>query len=69
MGGNPTNKIDPSGEFGLIGAAVGATLDIGKQALIEGKSFGDINLGEVVVSAAVGAFAPGLLAVGGLAGE
>lgn len=65
--GNPMSKVDPTGEFGLVGALVGAGLSVGTQMLIEGKSLRCVNIGAVLTSAAVGAFTPGWLAVGGLA--
>ncbi|CCF97312.1 conserved hypothetical protein (fragment) [Ralstonia solanacearum K60] len=67
MNGNPVSETDPTGQFGLVGALVGAGLDIGMQMIIQGKSLECVNIGSVLTSAAVGAFTPGLLTVGGLA--
>ncbi|MHC6050636.1 RHS repeat-associated core domain-containing protein [Ralstonia solanacearum] len=67
VNGNPVNETDPTGKFGLVGALVGAGLDIGMQMIIQGKSLKCVNIGSVLTSAAVGAFTPGLLTVGGLA--
>lgn len=65
--GNPLSKVDPTGEIGLIGAAVGAGLDIGEQMFIGGKSWKCVHIGSVLTSAAVGAFTPGWPALAGLA--
>ncbi|BBL59831.1 RHS repeat-associated core domain-containing protein [Methylomonas koyamae] len=52
---NPTNVTDPTGEFGVIGALVGAGLDLAFQTMIEGKSFECVNWMQVGVSGALGA--------------
>ncbi|MFX3551534.1 RHS repeat-associated core domain-containing protein [Ralstonia mannitolilytica] len=67
VNGNPISYTDPEGKFGLVGALVGAGLDIGMQMIIGGKSLKCVNISSVLTSAAVGAFTPGLLTVGGLA--
>ncbi|MET3109547.1 hypothetical protein AAKU58_004404 [Oxalobacteraceae bacterium GrIS 1.18] len=64
VGGNPISNTDPSGEFGLVGALIGAAFEIGKETLYDGKSLGCVNLGAVAVSAAAGAFGPGFFALG-----
>ncbi|AXV81102.1 hypothetical protein CJO77_05790 [Ralstonia solanacearum] len=51
----------------MVDALVGAGLDIGMQMIIQGKSLECVDIGSVLTSAAVGAFTPGLLKVGGLA--
>ncbi|MFM2058832.1 MAG: hypothetical protein RLY71_3217, partial [Pseudomonadota bacterium] len=72
--GNPVSYIDPTGEAGLLGAGVGAGLEFGIQALKNYRNgcdvfdVGNYNWYDVGVSAAVGAIAPGWLAVGKTAG-
>ncbi len=48
---DPVNMIDPFGEFGLAGAAVGFVIDVGFQ-LAEGRCF---SLQRALISAALGA--------------
>lgn len=58
------NRVDPDGRFGLIGAAVGAIVEVGIQVSInvaKGYTWYDIDVKDVVISAAVGAVAPGWL--------
>jgi RHS repeat-associated protein len=61
VAGNPVTRIDPEGLFGVPTALIGASIDIGKQMLIEGKSARCVNIGSVMSSAAFGLFSPGLL--------
>jgi RHS repeat-associated protein len=69
VGGNPISYVDPTGEF-LVGAGVGAGLELGIQAISNYRNgcdlldAGNYNWGQVGVAAAVGAIAPGWLAVG-----
>lgn len=60
---SPLSHIDPTGEFGLPGALIGAAFDIGWQMAVEGKSLRCVNIGSVLTSATVGALTPGLLAL------
>ncbi|MGE0331374.1 MAG: RHS repeat-associated core domain-containing protein [Ramlibacter sp.] len=60
---DPINLIDPTGEFGLLGAAGGALFDIGVQMLVKNKSWRCIDLGDVATAAAVGALTPGFLSI------
>ena len=67
VGGDPLRKTDPTGEIGIIGAVIGAGIDIGYQMIIEDKDWKCVNIGSVLTAAAVGAFTPGWPALGGLA--
>jgi len=60
VGGNPVGWVDPRGEFGLLGAAFGAGVEFGIQYLKYGDRWECYDWGDIIVSAAVGAFAPGL---------
>lgn len=68
--GRPVELGDPSGEIGVVGAIVGAGFEIGIQMLTnyyKGCDIWDVDnydWWDVGVSAAVGAVAPGWLAVG-----
>lgn len=68
--GNPVNAIDPTGEFGIVGAVIGAGVEIGIQAIKNYASgcdvfdFHNYDWWDVGVSAAVGAIAPGWGSVG-----
>jgi RHS repeat-associated protein len=52
---NPLKYIDPTGEFGVLGAGFGAAEDILWQRYVEGKSWNCIDWGSVATSAAMGA--------------
>ncbi len=68
--GNPIDTTDPTGEVGFIGGIAGAGVELGMQALKNYKKgcavfdIGNYDWGDVVVSGAVGAFAPGMGTVG-----
>jgi RHS repeat-associated protein len=63
---NPLKYVDQDGEAAwLVGAAVGAIMDVGVQTLIEGKSIRDIDVGTVLISAGAGAVGGGLAAKAG----
>ncbi|MBY4598831.1 hypothetical protein K3217_25285 [bacterium BD-1] len=70
VGGDPMNYIDPDGEVGLPGAAIGAVVELGVQALNRYRAgcdlldIGNYNWYDVGISAAAGAVAPGWLLVG-----
>ncbi len=70
VNGRPADLTDPSGEIGIVGALVGAGFEIGIQMLTnyyKGCDIWDVDnydWWDVGVSAAVGAVAPGWLAVG-----
>ena len=61
VNGNPVSFIDPTGEFGIVGVAAGAAVDIGIQMLIKHRSISQIDWWSVGISAAAGAVSPGLL--------
>ncbi|MFZ6727269.1 RHS repeat-associated core domain-containing protein [Undibacterium sp. MH2W] len=61
--GNPTSLIDPSGELGLIGFGIGAGLEVAQEMLWQHKSWRCVNIGNVVISGAIGATSPGLFTV------
>lgn len=54
------NCIDPSGRFGLAGAAIGGGLDLGFQLLANGGDFSRVDWTSVAVSAAFGAVTGGI---------
>ena len=61
---NPLKYVDPDGRLfffpALIGAGVGAGLDVAIQLTIEGRSLNEIDLGSVAISAAAGAVGGGI---------
>ena len=66
-GNNPLNRIDPDGNNPmLIGALVGAGIDLGIQLWNNGGSFKKVNWGSVATSALAGAVGGG---IGAWAGE
>jgi RHS repeat-associated protein len=62
--GSPIGMRDPEGKFGIVGALIGAGIDIGMQMLIQHRSIRCVNFSSVLTSAAVGFFTPGWLRVG-----
>jgi RHS repeat-associated protein len=52
---SPINVYDPEGEFGVVGAGIGAASDLAWQLFIEGKSFECVDWKSVVISGALGA--------------
>ena len=57
---NPLKYVDPDGRALVIGALVGAAIDVGVQIAIEGRSVNEIDLVSVGISAAAGATGVGL---------
>ena len=57
--GDPFNQIDPTGEFGLVGAGIGAGLDLALQLIENGGNLGCVNWNSVLVSGLMGAFTGG----------
>jgi RHS repeat-associated protein len=64
---NPLIYTDPTGEFGLVGAGIGAVIEVGIQLATNGGNVNCINWKHVAISAAVGFVAPGALASAGTA--
>jgi RHS repeat-associated protein len=66
VGNDPVNFVDPSGELliNAIGAIIGGGSDIALQLALNGGDWDAIDWTDVVVSAAVGAIAPGMLTTG-----
>jgi hypothetical protein len=68
--GNPISGVDPTGEVGLVGAGIGAGIELGVQAFKNYRAgcdlfdIGNYNWYDVGIAAAVGAVAPGWLTVG-----
>ncbi|MBL4600076.1 MAG: RHS repeat-associated core domain-containing protein [Rhizobiaceae bacterium] len=61
---SPQMYIDPTGEFGVVGAIIGGGFDLGLQLALNGGNWKCVDWADVAVSAAVGAIAPGLLSAG-----
>lgn len=59
VGGNPLRYSDPRGEFGIVGAGIGAGLDLVLQIAIEGKSLNCVNWSQVGTAGALGAIGGG----------
>src|SRR5690606_3908124 len=55
VNGNPTGYVDPTGEIGLPGAALGGGIDLLFQLSTNGGNFKCVNWGQVGMSAAMGA--------------
>jgi uncharacterized protein RhaS with RHS repeats len=67
VAGNPVDSIDPTGEFGIVGAVAGAAVEVGVQAYRNYHSGNDLlnpsnyDGWDIVVSAGVGALGSGWL--------
>ncbi|MFZ2725171.1 MAG: RHS repeat-associated core domain-containing protein [Methylococcaceae bacterium] len=59
VGGNPVGWVDPYGEFGLLGAAIGSGIDLGFQLLSNGGRLSCVNWTDVGLSAVAGALTGG----------
>lgn len=59
--GNPINYKDPTGEFGLLGAGIGAAIEISLQLATNGGRLKCVDVADVLIAAAFGAVAPGAL--------
>jgi len=57
---DPINAKDPSGEFALIGAVIGAAADLAVQAISGDISKNGVDWGSVAQSAAIGAVTGGI---------
>jgi len=62
VGGNPLSYKDPTGEFGIIGAGIGAALDLGLQLLSNGGRLDCVNWMRVGAAGALGAVGGGFVA-------
>ena len=56
---NPVQYVDPTGEYGILGALVGGGSDLAFQTLIEGKSLSCVDWTEVGLAAGLGAVTGG----------
>ncbi|RKQ69134.1 RHS repeat-associated protein [Litorimonas taeanensis] len=61
VGGNPVNFIDPTGEFGFLGGAIGAGTNLTIQLALNGGRFECVDWGDVMISGVFGAVIPGAL--------
>ncbi|MCV2886371.1 RHS domain-containing protein [Aestuariibacter sp. AA17] len=57
---NPLTYTDPTGEFGLIGAGIGAGIDLLSQLASNGGNWNCVSWGQVAISAGLGAIGGGL---------
>ena len=57
---NPYKYKDPDGRVGLVGAVIGGVIEVRVQMAVEGKSFSQVDVSDVVVAMAVGAVAGGV---------
>ncbi|HID99060.1 MAG TPA: RHS repeat-associated core domain-containing protein [Thiotrichaceae bacterium] len=53
--GNPVNFIDPTGEFGVVGALIGAALDLLAQLALNGWNLNCVSWTQVGIAGALGA--------------
>ncbi len=60
VGGNPVNDVDPTGEVGLLGAAIGAGGDLAFQLATNGGDLECVDWTDVGLSAVAGALTGGL---------
>ena len=65
--GNPSYYSDPTGEFGFVGAGIGAALDLGLQLATNGWRLDCVDWADVAIAGAVGFVSPGWLRAGGRA--
>lgn len=59
VAGDPVNKIDPNGEFGLWGALIGGGLDLGLQLAMNGGNWKCVKWWRVGLAGALGAVGGG----------
>jgi RHS repeat-associated protein len=60
VGGNPVGDLDPTGEFGLVGAGIGAGIELGLQLLGNGGNLKCIDWTNVGLAVVAGALTGGL---------
>jgi RHS repeat-associated protein len=60
VGGDPVSNTDPTGNFGIVGAGIGAGLDVALQLARNGGNAGCIDWTSVGLSAVAGALTGGL---------
>jgi len=51
---NPYKYVDPDGEFLVIGAIIGAAVEVGAQLITNGGDFSSLDVSDIVVAGAVG---------------
>lgn len=61
VNGNPVNSTDPTGEIGIVGAAIGVFVETGVQLALNGGRFECLDVGDILIAGAVGAVAPGAI--------
>ena len=59
---DPVNLVDPTGEFGILGAIIGGGIELAIQLALNGGRFECVDLVDVIGMAVVGAIAPSSLA-------
>jgi hypothetical protein len=62
--GRPLSSIDPTGEFGVIGAAIGFGTELGLQLIMNGGRLDCVDWVDVGISTLVGIAGPGLFNTG-----
>ncbi|MGR9071590.1 MAG: RHS repeat-associated core domain-containing protein [Gammaproteobacteria bacterium] len=61
VNGNPVNSTDPTGEVGIVGAAIGIVVETGVQLALNGGRLECLDVGDILIAGAVGAVAPGAI--------
>ncbi|WP_462168140.1 RHS repeat-associated core domain-containing protein [Pseudoalteromonas lipolytica] len=57
---NPYKYVDPDGEFGIVGALIGAAVETGAQLISNGGDLSKLDVSDIAVAAAVGAVTGGV---------
>ncbi|WP_372371353.1 RHS repeat-associated core domain-containing protein [Candidatus Uabimicrobium sp. HlEnr_7] len=58
--GNPYTFTDPKGKFAVFGAVLGATIDLGVQVFLQGRSFSQVNWKQTALAGGAGFFSGGV---------